>query len=489
MSELRRLLTLLLILMLGIAPAAALDWIEQASRPGPDLPPRGQSRFDELFRLDGGGYRIPYPFDRLVAELEAKVDNGDQPGVRRVFVPMGRSLQRDTPAPDYFDQPREVIALEGEPVNPGGHAGAVLEYRLFIAHQPASGSLEVISYNDAAGRFEFQVVDNYAAGQNPRVHTAARVMCMSCHHNAGPIFPRRPWRETSFDVAIARRLAAALPQRFDSAIDVIGLDAGVIDLLAERANYLAAAQAVWRDGCGSRECRVAMLRAVLQFRLSGNSSFDWNSAAFRRHYHDELTANWAQRWPDGLALAGSRLSDRDPFAADAAAARHDPLRPRPAQAVWREVDPVLSRGIIFRLAGFFTAADIERLDRSLIAAAGQRQPPTRSYTAACSARRGSDGHDLLSCGEENRVDRLQASLQIRLDAGAVGGLEISSLRIPGDVNLLQPQASGLVQQQGHLRAELRQRSGLSSRLANGDRLESLTLIRSDRHGKAFVLFK
>ena len=479
MSELRRPLLLLLIPMLGIAPAAAFDWIEQASRPGTDLPARGQSRFDELFRLDHGSYRIPYPFDRLVAELGAKIDNGDNPGVRRVFVPMGRSLQRDTPAPDHFRMPREIIALEGEPVNPGGHAGAVLEYRLFIAHQPASASLEVISYNDAAGRFEFQVVDGYTSGREPSVRSAPRIMCMSCHHNAGPIFPRRPWRETSFDVDVARHLVAALPRRFDSLVDVLGTDAGIVDMLAERANYLAAAQTVWRDGCVSLECRAAMLRAALQYRLSGESSFDWNSPAYRRQYHDELARNWSRRWPDGLALAGSRLSDRDPFAEDAVAAGHDPLQPRPPQAVWREVDATLSRGIIFRLAGFFTAADIERLDNALLAAARERRGPAQTYTADCRARQASDDLYVLSCGETNRVDRLQASFEFGFSAGRVDALEIRSLRIPGDVNLLQPLAGAQAQHDRRLHIEPRHRSGLASRLANGDRLESLTLTWGD----------
>ncbi|TNF87121.1 MAG: hypothetical protein EP300_11615 [Gammaproteobacteria bacterium] len=313
MSNILRLAVAPLILVLTSATADALDWIEQASRPGPDVLPVGQSRFDQLFLQADGRYRIPYPFGQLIADLEARLDNGDNPTVRGVFVPMGRSLQRDTPAPDYFRYPRRVIAVDGEPVTRGSEAGLVMEYRLFIAHQPKTESLEVISYNDTAGRFEFQVVDDYAAGGSPQARPANRLMCMSCHHNAAPIFSRTPWSETSFNVEVANRLVAALPQRYSSLIGLVTLDAGVIDVLAERANYLSAAQTVWQRGCASSACRAEILRAILQYRLSGESSFDWNSSGFERRYFDELSKNWSRNWPQGLALPGSRLADRNPF--------------------------------------------------------------------------------------------------------------------------------------------------------------------------------
>jgi hypothetical protein len=308
---------------------AAPAWIEQASNPGPDVPPIGQSRFDQLFLDPAEGYRIPYPFSRLIETLESGLDNGNNPAVRQVLIPMGRSLQRDTPAPDYFHFPREVIAIEGEPVTSGRDAGMVMEYRLFIAHQPRTETLEVISYNDAAGRFEFQVVDDYAADAKPRARPANRVMCMSCHHNAAPIFPVTPWRETSFNVEVAKRLVAARPDRYGSLIGLITLDAGVIDVLIERANYLSATQTVWQDGCTSIRCRAAMLRTALQFRLSGESSFDLDSPRYRLDYSEELSRNWQLRWPDGLALPGSRLTDRSPFSDDAYASRHPAHRSKP----------------------------------------------------------------------------------------------------------------------------------------------------------------
>jgi len=467
-------------LLLSLAPwhnaMATPAWIEQASTPGPDVALIGQSRFDQIFLHQEDGYQIPYPFSRLIETLESGLDNGDKSGVRQVFVPIGRSLQRDTPAPDYFRFPREVIALEGEPVTTGIEAGLVMEYRLFIAHQPRTETLEVISYNDAAGRFEFQVVENYAANGRPRVRPANRLMCMSCHHNGAPIFPGTPWSETSFNVEVAKRLVAALPDQFVSLIGVVTLDAGVIDVLIERANYLSATQILWQRGCGSPACRAAMLRAALQYRLSGESSFDQNSTSYRRDYHDELSRNWERNWPRGLALPGSRLDDRNPFAIDVISRKHDPLLPRPAQATWHQADTILVRGIIYRLAGFFTYADIRRLDQRLITLSNRNSPQSYRHVASCLARLEKPGIYRLRCGENSGPDKLQAEFRIEISGDRIDSLRVVSLKIPHDSNLLQPDIVELSEFADMLEAKIaNDGSRLSQRLASGDRIDSIRL--------------
>jgi hypothetical protein len=475
MSKLRAtLLTILLLLPYQYAlPSPA--WVEQASRPGPDVAPVGQSRFDQLFLQPDGRYKIPYPFERLIEALENRLDNGDNPAVRQVLVPIGRSLQRESPAPDYFHFPRNIITLEGEPITVDRQAGQVMEYRLFIAHQPSTETLEIISYNDAAGRFEFQLAQDYAAGKPPRVKPARRVMCMSCHHNAAPIFSRTPWSETSFNIEVANRLAAALPHRFDSPIEVVSLDAGVIDVLAERANYLSAAQAIWRQGCDSAACRAAMLRAMLQYRLSGKSNFDTGAADYQRDYLDSLSRNWKRQWPRGLALASSRLPDRNPFAADAIENATDPLLPRPPQAAWHGVDSALASGIVYRLAGFFSAADIRRLDRHLIATAST-DSTTYRYRASCATLADGDDRYRLRCGDGSTPESLHAEFESEVSAGRIVSLRFLSLRAPLDSNLLQPDIIELKQKPGRLEARLGNgQEGLSMRLANGDRIESMTL--------------
>jgi len=471
-----KLLLSLLALMLCQDGFAAPAWIEQASRPGPNIASVGQSRFDELFLHEADKYRIPYPFERLIEALESRLDNGDHPAVRQVFVPIGRSLQRDTPAPDYFHFPRMVIALEGEPVTTDEQAGQVMEYRLFIAHQPKTETLEVISYNDAAGRFEFQVVENYSADESPRVRPANRVMCMSCHHNAAPIFAVTPWRETSFNVKVANKLVAALPGQFSSLIGVVTLDAGVIDVLAERANYLSAVQAIWKQGCDTFTCRGAMLRAALQYRLSGESSFDSTAASYLRDYVAELTHNWVQKWPRGLALPGSRLSDRNPFVTDAPTIEDDPLMPRPPQATWSQVDSILADGIIYRLAGFFTQADIQRIDRHLIESARSGSLATYRYRATCSATPRDANSYILNCGDNATPASLQASFEIEVLQDKIVSLRFSSLKIPHDSKLLQPDIIELAQFPGRLEARLgNQQDQLSLRLGSGDRIDSMTI--------------
>jgi hypothetical protein len=465
-------LILLLLALLGYGNLLAQpNWVVHASRPGPDLPATGMSRFDQLFLTADRGYQIPYPFSKLVEYLDARIDNGDRSGVRRLLIPIGRSLRRNMPAPDFFKYPRALIALQGEPVNMPGENTGVLEYRLFIAHQPASASLEVISYNDSAGRFEFQVVENYAADGNPEVRQANRLMCLSCHQNAAPIFATRPWSETNFNVDVAAGLVGAMPQRFGSLIEALSADADTFDLLVERANYLAIGQLIWQKGCANVRCRATLLRALLQYRLSGRSGFANRDSRYRGDYYTELERNWRANWPQGLALSTSRIVDRDPFGDTSLTAAQDPLSVRPHHAIWRAPDSVFADGIIYRLAGFLTAADISRIDRHLVAT-GQRQSlQVDKYESACQLESREGSSAIIDCSGS-----LDARLEIEFDEEKPVALRIDSLRLPGESNLLQPDVASLAEVEGGLHATLVNRApGLSQRLAGGDRAKSLKL--------------
>jgi len=450
---------------------AAAEWVTHASAPGPDTAPTGESRFDELFRDDENRYRIPYPFSELLEFLESKVDNGDASGVRQVFLPIGRSLLRELPAPDFFRFPRAVIALQGEPAPGTG----VLDYRLFIAHQPASASLEIISYNDAAGRFEFQVVEDYAPGLSPRVRQARRVMCLSCHQNAAPIFSMRPWSETNFNVAVATRLANALPERFESFIDTLTLDAGTIDLLAERANYLSVTQLVWQRGCSNADCRAAALRAVLQYRLSGSSNFARRHPAYLRDYFADLQQHWQRNWPDGLALGNSRIRDRDPFANAPLTRQQDALTLRPAHASWRDVDAIFADGVILRLAGFLTAADIRQIDRYLVQAS-RGKVALRQLQATCRLTHVAAATRLLECAGDAATPGLSATLEVEYAETTPTSMQLLALRLPGDRSILQPGIDALSAISNGLQANLvNPDHALSMRLADGNRLDAITL--------------
>ena len=485
MSELFRALTVALLWLYCQALTAAPQWVAHASETGPDLPGSGASRFDQLFQDDAGHYQIPYPFDALLAQLESSVDNGKHSGVRQLLIPIGRSLQRNASAPEFFRFPRVVVALQGEPRAEAGGIAEVLEYRLFIAHQPGSGSLEVISYNDSAGRFEFQVVDDYRSGREPQVRQANRRLCLSCHQNEAPIFARRPWSETNFNVKVARQLVSALPRRFASLLESLSADADAIDLLAERANYLAAAQLIWQQGCSNRACRAAALRAVLQYRLSGNSGFARDQVVYRDDYRADLQRNWRMRWPDGLILGNSRIADRNPFSTGPTTRSEDPLSLRPAQARWPQADAIVADGIIFRLAGFLSRADIERIDRHLQRLSSQSGSATQTFESRCRLAHSSAATRLLECSGDRAATGLKATIELEYDAQQLQSMQLLSLRVPGDPSILQPAVSRLVPVDNGLQAELiNPRAGVSMRLANGDRLSGFELLWSERSLRA-----
>ena len=48
---------------------------------------------------------------------------------------------------------------------------------------------------------------DYRPGGVPRLRAANRVLCLSCHQNAAPLFARQTWDETSASPHIARLLA------------------------------------------------------------------------------------------------------------------------------------------------------------------------------------------------------------------------------------------------------------------------------------------
>ena len=311
-----------------------------------DLPLAGHSRFDELV----GNAPVPFPFARLRKTIEAQMrpDPGGLPTLKTTLIPLGRSLQRHAGAPNFFRFPRVVAAADG--INKPGYAP--LQDRLFLGFHEKGEVIEVISYNDAAGRFEFQVVRDYAPGKTPKLFYVRRSLCLSCHQNGGPIFARPLWDETPANPEIARRLRTARR-------DFYGLKPGgtdiayFIDAAADHANQFALWQTLWRDGSGTGGTGDAYRRdafvAALDYATAGTLPAADALPA--------LSRNWAKQWPQGLAIASADLPNRDPFfpLTDPA---HDPLRLRPPQAVWQAPDVT---AFVVGLAGMLDAALVERL--------------------------------------------------------------------------------------------------------------------------------
>jgi hypothetical protein len=337
--------------------AAAAPWALDPSMPGERFPAVGRSVFEEIVAQG-----VPFPFDALLRQIDERI--GCTPGtcIEAVLVPLGRSLQRNSAAPGYFQSPRVVIAVTGEGAGP-----VFARNRLFIGYQPRTALLEVISYNDADARFEFQIVHDYREGATPRVDQAERLVCLSCHQNHGPIFSRALWLETNANPRVAERLEAAAQGAGANAqwragvVIQRGVDVpNAIDAATDAANLLGVTQRLWREACDV-QCRGAATAAALEYRLSGGRQFEPVPG---------FTARFAALWPDGLAVPNPDLPNRDPLAVAAdsdgrslaeVASAFDALQPRAPLEVWTARDPWLERRFVIGLAAFLADADLSRL--------------------------------------------------------------------------------------------------------------------------------
>jgi hypothetical protein len=381
------------------------------------------------------------------------------------MLPSGRSLQRTAAAPDFFAYPRIVLAVTGEPAVSEHDAGVLLKDRLYIGYVEKTAMLEVISYNEAAGRFEFQLVKNYRAGARPQVVYASRAICISCHQNHAPIFPRAIWGETTANGLVANRLAPMLA-RF-GLVPQANVDfPDDIDKAVVRANTLAGLQAAWRMGCAapdrlqSRRCRKAALAAVLQYGLSGEHDFDSHAPGFRHDLVPTLRASWQQHWAQGLSIAQSSLPDRNPFGAASASygaasgadepvdwttaahvpAHLDPLNLRLAREVWRFGGPNDAYRLVSGWTRFFAVDDFRFLDSQL---RGRWHDPAARrtvYRARCTALGGTQGDAWrLRCADSSGGHPV--NLQGRIDATGKGRIDWVNLGPDGqarDVELRAP---------------------------------------------------
>ncbi|HKY89749.1 MAG TPA: hypothetical protein VJM11_01865, partial [Nevskiaceae bacterium] len=263
-----------------------------------------RSLFDHLLAQNDG---LPYPFEKLVAIIQ-RGDPENRPPLA-VMIPDGRSLLK---ASANFQAPRVVFAADYHAPDTQAALGIVPRGQLFLGFVENANEIEVISYNELAGRYEFQLVQNYCEGCNPRIVYARRAICQTCHQGGSPIFSVRPWQETNAQPEIAARIVAARGEAPYLAVATTQpLSAPErIDELTDVGNFVNVTQRMWLDACGAEgaECRRAMLRAALRFAN--------DPPAFDPHHADADKLRALQREGLGastIPVPGNDLASRDPL--------------------------------------------------------------------------------------------------------------------------------------------------------------------------------
>ena len=391
----------------GVDRLAPEHWVVDPVVPGDDLPARGRSLFDFLVSEEQGGElheAVPFPFSALLLRIEARARSApDSRGraAKAVLIPLGRSLQRNSAAPEFFAYPRVVVAVDSEPAS---SSDPYLKDRLYLGYQEKADLIEVISYNEDAGRFEFQVVTGYRRGGNPRIVYANRTLCLACHQNAAPIFSRAVWDETNANPRVAALLASARNDFHGIPIDR-GIDVpNAIDDATLRANRFAVNQLLWQQGCGGNDepavtCRAGLFAAVLQYRLSGQQHFDRADPSYRDNVAARVATASRRQWPGGLAIGNPDLPNRNPLSGESpmsaaiavreaanladVGAAFDPLSPRPPLEVWRVAGQDDVARLVAGLSDFIAETDVERLDAALRKRSEGSGVARRTYRGNC----------------------------------------------------------------------------------------------------------
>lgn len=273
--------------------------------PDSDLPPKGtRSLFDHIIAQNNG---LPFPFNNFITLLSELHPKQKKPLM--LMIPDGRSLLKGQANQAL---PRILLATDFQEQNTPVGLGKNTHGQLFMGFVEAANEIEVLSYNEAAGRFEFQLVQNYCEGCVPKIVYAKRAICLTCHQGGTPIFSQRPWNETNGQLAIAHAIKEArgnethywgapiqqplsTPERFDELTDI--------------GNFFVASQRVWLDGCGEtgNECRRELLSLALRYAYQPGQ-FDDKSEQVNK-----LKKLWEDSFPnEGILVPESDLNNRDP---------------------------------------------------------------------------------------------------------------------------------------------------------------------------------
>jgi mono/diheme cytochrome c family protein len=244
----------------------------------------------------------------LIHLLKEQNPTGQEPVA--LLIPNGRSLLKGQADNAH---PRIVVAADFEGNNPAVGLGLAARGQLFLGFVENANEIEVLSYNEAAGRFEFQLVQNYCEGCVPRIVYARRAICTTCHQNGGaPIFSQRPWNETNGQQATTEAITLARGNKpyHGVAVQQPLSQSERFDQLTDIGNFYQATQRLWLDGCGEKgnACRRQMLSLAFQY-ADNAGGFNPESAEAK-----QLRQLQAATFPkEGITVAESDLLNRDPI--------------------------------------------------------------------------------------------------------------------------------------------------------------------------------
>lgn len=225
---------------------------------GPNLPAIGSSLFDKIYsKKNSSGqvvHDVPYPLDQFLSRI------GMSGNFVHIMMPFSRSLQRpNNLSYDPILNPRIVFS-------PREDLFSLTRGKLFFGYVEARDQLEVISYNDEAGRFEYQIITDYS--KDPKVFYVNRGKCLSCHQGQAPIFSPPGWSDTSVGIMgrlIDTKLKLNGTTRDKWIESLFGVNktqeqVAVFDSLVRESNSITFDERTWVYGCGGdNKCRLGLL--------------------------------------------------------------------------------------------------------------------------------------------------------------------------------------------------------------------------------------
>lgn len=338
----------------------------------PNLPPIGASAFDYLIARTGGV--VPYPISKLIAEMEkAGIGTSVQ-----VYIPDGRSLQRFN---TNFESPRllisgtstgdggvgEISRRQPRPIRRAEELLTALPLdKLFVGYSRDTNSLEIISFNEQANRYEFQIVENYGRGMQALTKYAPRALCISCHQNEAPIFSIAPWSETQTNEKVLKQLRA------EYAVNLVADQALDFDSQIRHAHDFQYIKEIWDRGCSGpiervAECRKAFIQlAFLQtWLLTTGRSLEMEQRA--KEYENIMKKSWFKE----IRLSTSELFDRsiEQFPKDEPLPKYlNPQTIRPTFQIKTPSTKPIGVGIFGEYSGSEGISAVQEIAMSLVSA-------------------------------------------------------------------------------------------------------------------------